>query len=67
MKRPEEASEGARIRDALAAVIKEPSVDEWLQQPHKQFDGSTPLQLIERGETDRVWRMISHLREGNAG
>jgi hypothetical protein len=27
-------------------------------------DGSTPLQVIERGETDRIWRMIYELQSG---
>ena len=56
-----------RLLEALEGVIKDEAIDEWLQLPNKQFDGSTPLQVIERGETDRLWRMIWHLREGNAG
>ena len=31
------------------------------------FEGSTPLQVIERGETDRLWRMIWQLGTGNSG
>jgi len=27
-------------------------------------DGSTPLQVIERGETDRIWRMVYELESG---
>ena len=56
-----------RLRDALADVIKDETLDEWLQRPNKQFYGSTPLQVIERGEADRLWRMIAQLREGNSG
>jgi DNA-binding transcriptional regulator YiaG len=56
-----------RLFDALAGLIKAKAIGAWLQQPNKQFDGSTPLQVIERGETDRLWRMIWHLREGNPG
>ena len=36
----------------------------WLQQPNDAFDGSTPIQVIERGESDRIWRMIYFLRSG---
>lgn len=36
----------------------------WLQEPNEAFDGSTPLQVIERGESDRIWRMIYFLRSG---
>ena len=56
-----------RLHDTLADVIKDETLDEWLQRPNKQFDGSTPLEVIERGETDRLWRMIWQRREGNSG
>jgi DNA-binding transcriptional regulator YiaG len=59
--------EVTRLFDALADIIKGSVIGEWLQRPNKQFDGSTPLQVIERGETDRLWRMIWQLREGNVG
>ncbi|HEY2711481.1 MAG TPA: antitoxin Xre/MbcA/ParS toxin-binding domain-containing protein [Chthoniobacterales bacterium] len=59
--------EATRLFDALADIIKGSAVGKWLQQPNKQFDGSSPLQVIERGEADRIWRMIWQLREGNSG
>ena len=59
--------EVTRLFDALADIIKAKVIGRWLHQPNSQFDGSTPLQVIERGETDRLWRMIWQLREGNAG
>ena len=42
-------------------------VAEWLQEPNLAFDGSTPLQVIERGETDRLWKMIYLLESGDPG
>ncbi|HEX4772145.1 MAG TPA: antitoxin Xre/MbcA/ParS toxin-binding domain-containing protein [Bryobacteraceae bacterium] len=59
--------EVTRLFDALAGLIKAKAIGKWLQQPNQAFDGSTPLQVIERGETDRLWRMIWHIREGNPG
>jgi hypothetical protein len=59
--------EVTRLFDALADIIKSNAIAAWLQRPNKQFEGSTPLQVIERGESDRLWRMIWQLREGNAG
>ena len=59
--------EVARLFDALADIIKSNAIASWLQRPNKQFDGSTPLQVMERGENDRLWRMIWQLREGNSG
>ena len=37
----------------------------WLKTPNKAFDGSQPLQVIERGESDRIWRMIYFLESGS--
>jgi len=59
--------EVTRLFDALAGLVKAKAIGEWLQRPNRQFDGSTPLQVIERGETDRLWQMIWQLREGNSG
>ena len=59
--------EVTRLFDALSDIIKANAIGAWLQQPNKQFDGSTPLQVMERGENDRLWRMIWQLREGNSG
>ena len=67
LKHPAKSNEVTRLRDALGDIIKDQSADEWLQRPNKHFDGSTPLQLIESGETDRIWQMISQLRDGNSG
>src|SRR6266481_9587378 len=59
--------EVTRLFDALSDIIKAKSVGPWLQRPNDAFDGSTPLQVMERGENDRLWRMIWQIREGNAG
>jgi DNA-binding transcriptional regulator YiaG len=65
--RVQKIREVTRLFDALAELIKAKAIGPWMQQPNPAFDGSTPLQVIERGETDRLWRMIWHLREGNPG
>jgi Protein of unknown function (DUF2384) len=59
--------EVARLFDALSDIIKAKSIGPWLQRPNDAFDGSTPLQVMERGENDRLWQMIWQIREGNAG
>jgi Protein of unknown function (DUF2384) len=30
------------------------------------FEGQTPIQVIERGEADRIWRMIFQIDAGVA-
>jgi hypothetical protein len=38
----------------------------WLATPNEAFDGLKPLEVIERGEIDRLWNMIFHLESGVA-
>lgn len=37
----------------------------WLKTSNNAFGGSQPLQVIERGEIDRIWRMIYFLESGS--
>lgn len=36
-----------------------------LKTPNQAFAGSQPLQVIECGEIDRVWRMVDFLESGS--
>lgn len=56
-----------RLFAALSELINKEAIGPWLKQPNTAFDGSTPLQVIERGESDRLWRMLSELESGEAG
>lgn len=56
-----------RLLDGLARVMEPVQVGRWLKQPNSAFDGSTPLQVVERGELDRVWRMLYDLESGQPG
>lgn len=56
-----------RLLDGLARVMEPTQVGRWLKQPNSAFDGSTPLQVIERGESDRIWRMLYDLESGQPG
>jgi hypothetical protein len=53
--------------DALAEIVPASQIGRGLDIPNLAFEGSTPLQVIERGESDRLWRMIWELRMGNSG
>lgn len=58
-------TELSRLFEALADLTQNrEEVTAWLETPNEAFDGSTPLQIIERGESDRLWRMIYFLRSG---
>jgi DNA-binding transcriptional regulator YiaG len=56
-----------RIFEALEKLVSPEAIGPWLKEPNPAFDGSTPLQVIERGETDRIWRMIYELESGEPG
>ncbi len=53
-----------RLTAALVEVIREESLGKWLRTPNQAFAGLKPLELIERGESDRLWEMIYFLRSG---
>lgn len=50
--------------NALSEVMKRESIGPWLQSPNQAFEGLKPLEVIDRGEIDRIWSMIYHLRSG---
>lgn len=56
-----------RLLDGLARVMEPAQVGSWLRSPNQAFEGSTPLQVVERGETDRIWRMLYELESGQPG
>jgi hypothetical protein len=53
-----------RIVDALSEVMDNKSIGGWMLQPNEAFGGLKPLEVIERGESDRIWQLIFHLRSG---
>ena len=55
-----------RLLKALAEVIKEKAIADWLDAPNPAFGGLKPIEVMERGEADRLWRMIFFLGSGVA-
>jgi DNA-binding transcriptional regulator YiaG len=53
-----------RLADALTEVMKKGALGPWLQTPNEAFGGLKPLEIIDRGESDRIWTMIYFLRSG---
>lgn len=43
-----------RLISALAEVMKRESIGPWLQSPNQAFEGLKPLEVIDRGEIDRI-------------
>jgi hypothetical protein len=55
-----------RLQDRLAEVVQAGAVLAWLETPNPAFGGLKPLEVIERGEIDRLWNMIFYLKSGVA-
>lgn len=56
-----------RLGQALGEIMDAADLGSWLDTPNDAFEGSTPLQLVERGEIDRLWQMIHTVRTGQPG
>ena len=50
--------------DSLAELVQRSSIGRWLLTANDAFDRHKPLEIIERGEIDRIWRMIYFLQSG---
>lgn len=55
-----------RFQERLAEVVRPEFIPEWLETPNQAFQGLKPLEVIERGEIDRLWDMIFYLESGVA-
>jgi len=55
-----------RFRERLSEVVAADAIPAWLDTPNEEFDGLKPLEVIERGEIDRLWNMIFYLESGVA-
>jgi Antitoxin Xre/MbcA/ParS C-terminal toxin-binding domain len=64
--RHQKVAETERLRAALAEIVPAPELGEWMRTPNPAFEGQTPIQVIERGEADRIWRMIIQIDSGVA-
>ncbi len=58
--------ETERFQERLAEIVEPGAIPEWLDTPNQAFDGLKPLEVIERGEIDRLWNMIFYLESGAA-
>jgi DNA-binding transcriptional regulator YiaG len=56
--------ETERFQARLAEVVRPEEIPQWLETPTDAFGGLKPLEIIERGEIDRLWNMIYYLESG---
>jgi hypothetical protein len=55
-----------RFIERLSEVVRADAIPQWLETPNSAFDGLKPLEVVERGQIDRLWRMLFYLESGVA-
>ena len=60
-------TEAERLQKALEEVVRKDAIAGWMLTPSEAFEGSRPIDLIERGEVDRLWAMVYDLALGQPG
>jgi hypothetical protein len=56
-----------RLYQALSEVVQPDSLSGWFKNPNDALDGLKPIEVIERGEIDRLWDLVYRLRSGITG
>lgn len=64
LKRP--YAEVGRLYRALSDLIEDEAIGPWFVAPNDAFGGLKPMEVIERGEIDRLWDMVYRLQSGMA-
>ena len=54
------------LRAALSELVPAEELGEWMRTSNPAFESQAPIQVIERGGADRVWRMIFQIDAGVA-
>lgn len=53
-----------RLLRALAEVVHTAAIADWMETPNEAFGQLKPVEVLERGEADRIWRMVYFLGSG---
>jgi DNA-binding transcriptional regulator YiaG len=56
-----------RLTEALKGLFGGDALGAWFDTPNEAFGGLKPVEVIERGESDRLWQMIFELKAGMHG
>jgi DNA-binding XRE family transcriptional regulator len=53
-----------RLASALKQVMQADFLPRWLVTPNEGLGGISPVEALERGESDRLWRVVFLLGSG---
>ncbi len=56
-----------RLCDVLNEIVDTDCLGDWFETPNEALDGFKPIEVIERGEIDRLWGLVYRLRSGIPG
>lgn len=56
-----------RLCNVLGEVVDPTCLGEWFKTPNDALNGFKPIEIIERGEIDRLWDLVFRLRSGIPG
>ena len=62
---PAPTTERDHIKQALTSLITPDTIGPWMGEPNEEFGGLKPIEVIKRGEIDRIWALIDDLRSGS--
>ena len=54
------------LQKRLSRVVKASAIPVWLEKPNQAFNGLAPIEVVERGQIDRLYEMIYFLESGTA-
>jgi DNA-binding transcriptional regulator YiaG len=53
-----------RLHAELSTLLKREDIATWLLTPNATLDNFKPIEVIERGEIDRLWHLVYVLKSG---
>lgn len=57
-------NELSRLHAELSQIIEASAIPTWMKTPNEYFGGLSPMEVVQRGESDRIYRMAWRLQEG---
>lgn len=55
------------LKQRLANVVEEEFIDEWMNKSNSAFNNRKPIDLVNEGDFDPLFRMLHRLESGEPG
>lgn len=60
-------TEARRLQEALSSIGSPAEIGGWLNAPQRMLESLKPLEVLERGEGDRIWRILHRVGATDLG